>query len=67
MIIEIRKVGPTKYGNYAVFNAVFDNGYVVSGIANYKDFELKPDTTYKDLYVRQYQRNGLIRYSLFKK
>ena len=68
MIVEIRKVGPTKYGNYALFNAVFDNGLVVSGIASYKDFSLEEKKTYKDLYLRQFQRrDGSFGYSLFKK
>lgn len=65
MVIQITKTGPSKYGRYAIFNCVFDNGLVIHGIASSKE-DLK-EGTYKDLYLYINQRDGNIRYTIFKK
>lgn len=66
MVIQITKTGPSKYGKYAIFNCVFDNGLVIHGIASLKDLDLK-EGTYKDLYLYINQKDGNIRYTIFKK
>lgn len=66
MIIDIRKVGSTDRGNFAVFNAVFESGLTINGIARYKDFDLK-EGQYKDLYLYMRSYKGKFYFSLYKK
>lgn len=68
MIIKINMVGKSEFSNWCTFDAVVNEFFTISGIANFKDFELEENTTYKDLYLQEYKnKKGNIVFSIFKK
>lgn len=66
MLIKINKVGKNEYSNWCLFDAVINEFFTITGIAQFKDFELE-EGTYKDLYLQEYRtKKGTIAYSIFK-
>lgn len=67
MTIYVKKVGTSKRGPFCTFICDFDNGFIINGIANLDNVEVKEDTKYDNLYLEQQTFNGMIRYTLHKK